>query len=203
MKLYYSPAACSLSVDIALREAGIEFEPIMVNLKTHTLQTGEDYYKISPRGYVPTLQLDDGSYHTEAASLLQYIGDLVPQKNLIPPVRTTARLKVTEWLTFISSELHKTLGWLWHEIHESTVEKINQKLKVRFEELEQVFSKNSYLTGDTFTVADVYCFTILNWTQIMHMNMEPYPNICAFMKRVAARPHVLEALTAEGLKSKW
>ena len=59
MKLYYSPGACSLSPHIALREAGLDFELVKVDLKNHTLVAdGGDFTKINPKGYVPVLELD-------------------------------------------------------------------------------------------------------------------------------------------------
>src|SRR5262249_31187591 len=78
MKLYYSPGACSLAVHIALREVRATFETVAVDLAKHTTADGRNYFDISPRGYVPLLQLDDGSRHTEAAALLQYVADLAP-----------------------------------------------------------------------------------------------------------------------------
>lgn len=71
MKLYYAPGACSLAVHIALREIGANFDGVAVDLAKHTTADGADFHAISPRGYVPLLQLDDGSRHTEASSLLQ------------------------------------------------------------------------------------------------------------------------------------
>ena len=52
MKLYYSPGACSLAPHIALREAGLPFTPVKVDLRTHKLADGTDYYMINPKGYV-------------------------------------------------------------------------------------------------------------------------------------------------------
>lgn len=201
MKFYFSPGACSLAVHIALCEGNVKFEPIKVDLTTHTLANdGGDFYKISPRGYVPVLQLDDNSYHTEAAALLQYVGDLAPDHKLIPAAGTIERLNVIEWLAFISSELHKMLGWLWKsDLAESTVQIIKTKIAARFKELNQHFSNNDYLTSNGFTVADAYCFTILNWTKPLKIDLTPYPHIGAFMARVASRPKVQETLRAEGL----
>ena len=72
MKLYYAPGASSLAVHIALREIGAPFDTVAVDLAKHTTADGTDFRTISPRGYVPVLQLDDGSRHTEAAALLPY-----------------------------------------------------------------------------------------------------------------------------------
>ena len=200
MKLYYSPGACSLSVNIALREAGIPFEPVKVNLPAHTLENGQSYFDISPRGYVPLLELDDGSRHTEAAALLQYVGDLDSTHTLIPAHGSLARFDTIKWLSFVSTELHKTFGWLWHkETADSTKTASKEKLAARFHELDQHLTDRQYLSGDGFTVADAYCFTVINWSNFLGIDLKPYPKLGAYMARVAARPKVREALLAEGL----
>jgi glutathione S-transferase len=48
-------------------------------------------------------------------------------------------------------------------------------------------------------VADGYLFTVLNWTNIHKIDLSGFPNISTFMKRLAARPAVREAMKAEGL----
>ncbi|CAG4891018.1 glutathione transferase GstA [Paraburkholderia saeva] len=201
MKLYFSPGACSLAVHIALREAGVDFQGIKVNLQNHTLGAGEDYYAISPRGYVPLLELDDTSRHTEVAALLQYVADLDPQRALIPPSGSLERLAVLEWLTFVSTELHKTFSpWLWHpDTAESTKQACRTKLAARFGELERALTGREYLT-DSFTVADAYAFTIVNWSRMLAIDLSAFPQLKAYMARVAARPKVREAMAAEGLK---
>ena len=200
MKLYYSPAACSLAVHIALRETGTAFDPIKVDLAKHRLDDGSDYYAISPRGYVPLLEFDDGSRHTEVASLLQFVADLDPSQALIGAARSARRLAVVEWLTFVSSELHKVFSpWLWHkETAESTKVAVRERLATRFAELDAHFKGHEYL-ADEFSVADAYAFTIINWSHFVMVPMKAYPNLQAYMARVAARPQVQAALRAEGL----
>jgi glutathione S-transferase len=53
--------------------------------------------------------------------------------------------------------------------------------------------------GDKFTVADAYLFTVLRWSPRVGIDLNKWPNITAYLDRVAARPKVLEALKAEGL----
>src|SRR5438105_6125290 len=116
MKLYYAPAACSLAVHIALREVGAAFDAVAVDLARHTTADGGDFFAISPRGYVPLLELDDGTRHTEGAALLQYVADLDPSQALIGAPGSKRRLAVLEWLAFVGSELHKGFSpWLWHK----------------------------------------------------------------------------------------
>ena len=106
-----------------------------------------------------------------------------------------------QWLAFVSSELHKTFSpWLWHaETAEQTKQAARDKLATRFAELDRHLADRAYLTGDTFTVADAYAFTIVNWSNFLKIDLKPYPNLSAFMARVAARPKVREALKAERL----
>ena len=202
MKLYYSPGACSLAAHIALREAGLDFDTVKVNLQTHKLANGDDYYAISPRGYVPLVEFDDGSRHTEGAALLQYIADLAPARALLPAAGTPQRLEAVVWLTYISTELHKTFSpWLWHqETAESTKLECHTKLATRFSELEGVLTSRDYLTGQ-YSVADAYAFTVLSWARMLSVDLGPYPHLSAYLARVAARPKVREAMVAEGLVS--
>lgn len=199
MKLYYAPGACSLAVHIALREVGVDFEPIRVDLRAHTLPDGSDYKAISPRGYVPLLTLPDGSRHTEAASLLQHVADLDPAQALIGKPGTPRRLAVIEWLAFTSTELHKTFAPLWTpQAAESTRSAATSTLTTRFTELDQHFADHEHLAGD-FSVADAYAFVVISWAQMVGLSLAPHPHLQRYLARVAQRPQVLAAMQAEGL----
>ena len=201
MKLYYSPAACSLAVHIALREAGLAAEFVPVDLGTHRLADGSDYFAINPRGYVPLLELDDGSRHTEVAALLQYLGDLAPASGLMPAAGGRERFEVLKWLTFVSSELHKVFSpWLWHkETADSTRKACRDRLALRFTELNTHLAQHPFLAGQQFTAADAYAFTILSWAPVLGLSLKAYPHLADYLARVSARPAVQEALRAEGL----
>lgn len=200
MKLYYAPGACSLAVHIALREAGIAVDLARVDLATHTLADGGDFREISPRGYVPVLEFDDGSRHTEAAALLQYVADQDPAYALIGAPRSARRLEVSTWLAFVASELHKAFSpWLWvKDTAESTRQSVRDRLAARFAELDRHLASREYLAGE-FSVADAYAFTIVNWSNFVGLPLSDVPNLRAYLGRVSARPKVHEALLAEGL----
>jgi glutathione S-transferase len=200
MKLYYSPGACSLAPHIVAREASLAIDLVKVDLATHKTENGEDYFKINPRGYVPALEID-GELHTEVVALVQYLAEQAPQSKLLPAAGTMERFRVNQWLTFVSLELHKGFSpWLWNaETADSTKQAARDKLATRFAELDALFATRPYLTGDTFTAADAYAFTIVNWANFLKIDLKPYPNLSAFMARVAARPKVREALQAERL----
>jgi glutathione S-transferase len=200
MKLYFSPGACSLAIHIALREVGANFELARVDLATHQLDDGTSYLDISPRGYVPLLQFDDGSRHTEAAALLQHVADLDPAQALIGASRSARRLAVVEWLSFVATELHKVFSpWLWHkETADSTRQAAKDKLQRRFAEFDRLLAEREFLAGE-FSVADAYAFTIVNWSNFLGLSLARHPHLQRYLERVAARPQVRAALTAEGL----
>jgi glutathione S-transferase len=200
MKLYYSPGACSLSPHIALREAGLAFEPVLASTKSHKLENGTDYYGINPLGYVPMLELDDGTRLREGPAIVQYIADLAPTKNLAPANGTLSRYRLQEWLTFIGTEIHKGYSPLFNAAMPQEAKTISQnKLKSRYEWLNGELGGKDHLLGEHFSVADGYLFTVTNWAQPTGLDLSPYPNVQAWHARVAARPAVQEAMKAEGL----
>ena len=200
MKLYFSPGACSLSPHIALREAGIAFTPVKVSTKTHKTEDGGDFYAVNPRGYVPVLELDDGTRLTEGPAIVQYIADQAPGSRLAPPNGTIERYQLQEWLNFITSELHKQYSPMFDPSSSDELKaKQRDKIAKRYDWVEQQLKNNEYLTGSTFTVADAYLFTVTNWAKHTGIDLSRWPALQAFMTRVAARPHVQDAMKAEGL----
>ena len=200
MKLYYSPGACSLSPHIVLREAGLAFEPVLASTKTHQLADGTDYYTISPKGYVPLLELDNGERLSEGPAIVQYIADQVPAKNLAPANGTMARYRLQEALNFISTELHKGIGGLFNPaMPEEAKGLFRAKLQDRFAWVDAQLEGRQYVMGETFTVADAYLFTVSGWGQYVGVDISGLPHLVAWRARVAARPAVQEAMKAEGL----
>ena len=200
MKLYYAPGACSLAPHIAAREAGLAIELEKVDLRSKKTESGEDFSVVNPKGYVPAMRLDDGSVLTEAAALLQYIGDRAPASGLMPAAGSSERYRVIEWLTFISSEIHKSYGPLWYPMaRDAEKQAAKQKLASRYPFVEEALAKGDFLGGSRLSVADIYLYVISNWSGMTGVDLSPYPRVQAFQQRMGARPKVQEALKAEGL----
>jgi glutathione S-transferase len=200
MKLYYSPGACSLSPHIALREAGLQFELVLVSTKSHKLQDGTDYYTINPKGYVPLLEIANGERLTEGPAIVQYIADQLPAKNLAPDNGTMARYRLQEWLNFITSELHKGFSPLFQPNFADDAKAVFRgKIGERLAWVDSQLAGKQYLMGDQFTVADAYLFTVAGWSKHVGVDISGLPRLGAYLARVGARPAVQEALRAEGL----
>jgi len=203
MKLYYSPGACSLSPNIVAREAGIPLDLVKVDLGAKKIDADGDFFAINAKGYVPALQLDDGSVLTEGPAIVQYLADSKPESGLVPRTGTLERYRQQEMLGYISTELHKSYSPLFYPTTPAaTVEERKAYLKKRYKLIDERLADRPYLFGDTFTAADAYLFTITNWASHVKLDLSEYANLAAFQKRVSQRPAVQEAMRAEKQEKK-
>jgi glutathione S-transferase len=201
MKLYYSPGACSLSPHIVSREAGIDLELEQVDIREKKTKSGQDFWSIHPKGYVPVLEIDAGQRLTEVPVIVQYLADQKPATGLVPPAGSADRYRVQEWLNFVTSELHKTYGPLFRPTTPEEFKQLSKEnLGKRFDFIDKNLAGKKYLMGDKFTAADAYLFTVLRWSPRVQIDLGKWPNITGYLERVAARPKVQEALKAEGLQ---
>ncbi|QIL45320.1 glutathione transferase GstA [Acidovorax sp. HDW3] len=200
MKLYYSPGACSLSPHIVLHEAGLAYTPVLASTKSHKLQDGTDFYTINPLGYVPVLELDSGERLREGQVIVQYLADLVPEKNLAPANGTLARYRLQEWLSFIGTEVHKSFTPLFIPgTPEDYKPQVKERLLSLLQWIDGQLADTPYLMGERFTVADAYLFTVSGWGQYVGVDISGLKNLLAYRERIAARPAVQAAMKAEGL----
>ncbi len=200
MKLYFSPGACSLSPHIALRELGEKFDLVKVDTKTKQLDGGGDFWQVNGKGYVPVLELDDGTRLTEGPAIVQYLADRKPDAGLAPRAGTLERVRLQEWLNFVTSEIHKGFSPLFSPDTPEDYKPIARKrLGARFDWLSKQLDGRQFLLGERFTVADGYLFTVLGWAPFVGMTLDDWPVLKEYRNRIATRPAVQQALKAEGL----
>lgn len=201
MKLYYAPGACSLSPHIVLRELGLKFDLERVDLKARKTASGKDFLKINPKGYVPALELEDGTVLTEGAAIVQFLADRKPDTGLAPAPGSLARVRLQEQLNFLASELHKAFSPLFNPATPEDVKATaRDRVARRFDDLENLLGDGrSYLMGEGYSVADAYLFVLASWTKPTGIDLSRWPKVKALVQRIAQRPPVTEALRAEGL----
>lgn len=205
MKLYYNPYACSLAPTIVAAELGLDLDLVFVDILSdpHRLTDGTDYASISPRNYVPVLELENGHRMSEVAAILQYLGDLDPGR-AGPMVTETKRYELHEWLTFIGTELHKFYSpWLFHpEVGETAQEYARSKVASRYQFIDRHLAGRDFLLGDTISLADAYLFVPVNWAGFAKTPLDDYPNIRAWFERMNNRPAVKDALRRHSVTPK-
>ncbi|NKK72794.1 glutathione transferase GstA [Rhizobium leguminosarum bv. viciae] len=200
MKLYFATGSCGLAPQIALREAQQTFDLIKVDFKTKTTVEG-DYFQVTPKGFVPALKLDDGEVITEGAVVLQWIADHHPERMLLPETGSPARYRALEWLNYIATDMHKGYATLFSPFLDdaSKTRFIDGNLSTRFAYLDDHLSRNDYLLGTDFSVADAYLYNILTWSHRVNVDLSAYAAIQRFMLRMGQRPSVQASLEAEGI----
>jgi glutathione S-transferase len=199
MKLFYSPGSCALAPHIVLHELGLPFRGEKVDLKSKTF-SGGDFKSINPKGSVPVLELEDGTFLTENAVILQFLADQKPEKKLIPKAGTMERYRNQEWLNFIATEIHKSFSPLFSQAHSEEAKNLfKENLAKKFDIVSKQLSQNQFICGDHYTVADSYLFTVLRWARPMKIDLSKWPALLGFSERINHRPATQEALKEEGL----
>lgn len=187
---------CSLVPHIVLRELGLAFELVRVDLRTHTTATGAPLADITAKDYVPALRIADGSVLTETQVILLYLADLEPARGLAPPV--AERLRFHELLAFIATEFHKGFApfTIMRGASDDSKQWMRDRLARRVEVLDALLGERDGFFGDAFTVADAYAYWALTTYVRLTRGALP-PRLRAFTERVAARPSVQAAVAAE------
>ncbi|MEI6542677.1 MAG: glutathione transferase GstA [Methylococcales bacterium] len=200
MKLYYTPGACSLSPHIVANEAELPLELIKVDLQSKLTEHGDDFWKINPNGYVPTLILDDGNKLTEGPAIVQYLADRAPEKKLAPEAGTFERYLLQQWLNFISTEIHKNFSPLFDpSAQQAAKDSAIERLSSRLGTVEEHLSDKPFLLGKTFSVADAYLFVTLSWGHYVNLDISRWPALTRYVEGISERPAVQQALKEEGL----
>jgi glutathione S-transferase len=200
MKLYYARGACSLSPHIVLLEAGLPYLLEKVDLNTKKTEKGTDYLTINSKGSVPSMQLDDGRVLTEGPAIVQYLADQKPDSGLAPRAGSFERYQLMEMLNYITSEVHKGFSPLFNpDASAEWKTAAKTALGKKFDWLSGSLGDKTYLMGNTFTVADAYLFTVLNWTAHVGIDLTQWPVLAAYHSRIAQRPKVQQALKEEHL----
>lgn len=198
MKLYACPGTCSLAPHILLRETGLPFELVRVDIRSHRTADGRDYYAINSRGQVPALQLDSGELLTEGPVIAQYIADQANARDLMPAPGTLERYRVMEWQNCISTEIHKSFTPLFSPDFDAAAKAVHtSRLRKKFEWVNDQLEGKAFLTGDKFTAADAYLFVVTGWAAAVKLDLSDLKNLQALVARVAERPAVRAAQQAE------
>ncbi|MBB4846076.1 glutathione S-transferase [Paucibacter oligotrophus] len=201
-KLYYAPGACSLAPHILLRESGSSFTLEKVDTAKHLTADGRDFYAINSKGQVPVIELADGTRLSEGPVIAQYIADHADARALMPAAGSPARYRVMEWQNYIASEIHKSFTPLFHGDVDAVAKRaLAVVLRKKLVWLDGQLAGKSFLTGETFTAADAYLFTVLRWAPYVQIDLTDLEHIGAFMARVSKRPAVQASMQAEGLSN--
>ena len=195
MQLFYTPNTISMSVAIALQEAGIAHDLTLVDF-AKAQQTDADYLAINPKGRVPTLVVE-GKAFTETGALLELIATLAPLKNLVPtdPVQAVKMRSVMFYLasTMHINHAHRMRGSRWANEQSSfddMATKVPETMAASAKYIEEECLTGPFILGDTFSIADIYLFNICTWLAGDGVTASNYPKITTHMAMMETRTSV-------------
>jgi len=193
MNLFYFPAACSLADHIALIEAGLPYKLLSIDRDRKT-EDGRDFFAINPKGYIPSVEMDDGTILTENQVILAYIAE---QSGKLLPDDSILRWRTFEALAFMSSEIHGAYSPFLKDYPEPEKQRARDKIKKAFAILSDQMSDKAFLVSHEMTIADCYLFWILMVAPKSGVDLPANLRDC--LSRMKAIPSVIQALAEEGL----
>ncbi|UIJ45406.1 glutathione binding-like protein [Sphingomonas cannabina] len=198
MKLYFIPFACSLATRIAVIEAELDADFVQVTPDA-VLADGRPFRTVSPMGYVPALETEAGVTLTEGAAVLSYIADLAAEGVLAPPLVSDERYRMTMWLNFVATELHKSVFAPLMGRAAGPEERAAAKARAArpFAVLEAHFTEGRPFLVDTFSVADAYLLAVLNWCEHAGVPIDEWQAVKAWRGAMRRRPSVAQAMAEE------
>ena len=201
MKLYYAPASSySQRVLIAMKEKGLDFTPIEVNL--FDAESRKQYLQINRFGKIPTLITDDGEVILEARVIIEYLDSYYRDISLIPQdIKLVLEMRMLERIVDVyinggREALFKDSQRPKQERGKKEVVKAKRLLEEACTLLDEKLANRTWLVGEQFTLADCSAAPTLSYLRIVY-NYEHLPSLTAYFKRLKTKASV-EKVFASG-----
>ena len=194
MQLYYAPKTISVAVAIALEEAGIEYETVLVDFAAKE-QTSVAYQQINPKGRVPALAFDGGLL-TETGALLEFIAD--QEGNSLRPGDPILAARMREVMFYLASTMHvnhahKMRGARWAKERSSWKDMqkmVPATMAASCDYISRAGLRGPFVLGDAVSIADCYLYVVCTWLEGDGVTLADFPKIQAFMTAMEARASV-------------
>lgn len=193
LTLYYTKGTCSDVILMTAKALDIDLNIVNVDIAKPipTTEDGQDFTTINPKGYVPALALESGKVITEAAAICVYLSTLKPGNDLFP-LQETALVNQLQWFNYLATEIHKSYMPIIYRAHGVNVGTewpaiIENILKKRYQYIDDLLATQTYLTGDTLTSADFYCFMTTVWAEKFNYDLSGFKNVLRFKNTLQAQ----------------
>jgi glutathione S-transferase len=184
-RLFFTPRTRSNRVLWALNEIGAPFESTLVALDE---RRSPEHRARHPLGRVPAFELDDGTMMFESAAICLQLGDLYPDSGLLPPVGSSARALVYQWVMFGMTELEASLyRWVTDMRDGATDSPAESRFNEAADAIAAALAGKTWLSGDQFTVADIICVGVLGSAASRGL-LAPWPVLSDYVERGEGRP---------------
>lgn len=203
--LYYSPGTASMAVHWLLIELGVPFEAELIDFDEGAQKTPE-YLRLNPAGRVPTLVVD-GQAHGESAALAMLLAER--HGRFAPAVGAPERAAWLETMVFLANTLLPAMrDWFYADKDgdpagaAAVTDLARRRIEGAWDRLDGMLADTrSHLLGD-LTTADFLAMMLMRWSRNMPRPATEWPNLKAYIRRMAAMPSFQEVNRREDL-SPW
>ena len=199
--LYYAPTPNGHKITLFLEEAGLPYRLHRIDISAGD-QFKPEFLAISPNNKIPaivdSLPVDNGAPIGvfESGAILQYLAEKTG-KFLSKELRE--RTTTLEWLTWQVAGLGPMLGQNHHFTHYApqpvpyAIERFQQETKRLYGVLHTQLTKNAYIAGDTYSIADIATYPWIVAHERQRIDLAEYPAVRNWFERVKARPATQKA----------
>jgi glutathione S-transferase len=203
LKLYYARNTCALASHIALEQAGADYETMRIDFATNA-QRSPEYLKINPKGRVPSLVTDRGIL-TETPAILLFVSQSYPKARLAPLDDPFALGQVQAFNSYLCATVHvahahRMRGYRWADdpaAIESMKRKVPQSVGDCYEIIEREMLKGPWVMGETYSISDMYLFTLAQWIEGDGVDIKKLPKVADHRRRMSEHPVVKKVLAQE------
>jgi glutathione S-transferase len=201
MKLYDYPASCNCyKVRLLLSNLGLDYERVPVDIFGGDTLT-DQFALINPARATPVLETDDGRLLPESGAILLYLAHGTP----LLPNDPFELAQVVRWLQYEQADLVPAIGGLRFRLLAGRLSETDPDAVRRREEADQVLRllddqlfARSFLVGERYTVADIAVYGYTHRAGEAGIDLDPYPNVRAWLTRVEEQPGYMEDVAPYG-----
>ena len=203
MILYYAPHSCAVASHITLETAGANYQARRLDFRTSE-QRSPAYLEINPKGRVPALVTDRGVI-TETPAILAYIAQTHPHATLAPLDDPFQFAQVQAFNSYLCATVHvahahRIRGTRWADDDAaiaSMKKKVSQNMTDCFSLIENEMFSGPFVFGETYTISDIYLYTLSTWLEGDGVDIRLFPKIADFQIRLNDNPAILRVLAAQ------
>lgn len=203
IQLYMAPGTCARVPTIALEEAGVAFETIVVRFLKGYHKSAE-YRALNPKGKVPTLVID-GAVLTENVAILSFLAKRYPDANLLPKAESALEqaAQIAD-LSYCASTLHPIVTrirlphfFAGKEAAFAVWQTGCEAMQEHFAMIDARLANQPWWYGNPWSVMDAYLYWIYWRVEGAGFDVRPYPHFRDHAARIEQRPSVQRALARE------
>lgn len=206
LTFYYAPMSTASITEAVLAELGTPCERVKLDIRAGETRK-PDFLKINPNGRVPTI-VHEGTAIWESSAITMYLGEVFGVAAGLYPAPGPKRGEAMKWIAWGNVTLGEAASRLagslprgheggvepgsadWEAAQKHTAgvaEKARKDLAGCLKILDGALTERAFLLGE-YSLADTHLHGIVAWIGMMSVDLKPFANVSAWLKRCGERP---------------